>query len=265
MTDITKVPDGNANGAMAAYTYNNFDGSGGTISSTFPTALGSVPSPGTPSGAVNASHYAIKKINDDVIKNIGTNADTFRNQFGSIDTIVDDAVTQIGGFVDQVVGFDDLFTSMDEQASPIMSLVTIAVTAVFGVFIGLGVLSIVATLMMTCCDKYKCRYLIYFVCTILTVLGIFCFLITIIFSLLTPIIYFSCDFINVTIASEAGFSKNLDPLLGSGLTTMVGVCLPGGTGDIVNKLGVDLSALNGLSSAVTSLRAFSASTITSGV
>lgn len=72
LTDITKIPDGSANGAMTAYTYNHFDGTAGTISSTFPGILGSVPvSPGTPSGAINASHFAIKKINDDVLKSIG--------------------------------------------------------------------------------------------------------------------------------------------------------------------------------------------------
>lgn len=158
-----------------------------------------------------------------------------------------------------------MFTSMDDQASPILKLVTIGVTAAFGVFIGLGVLSIVGTLMMTFCDKYKCRYLLYFVCTILTVLGILCFFLTILFSIFTPVIYFACDYINVTISSQAGFSTNLEPLVGSDLTNMVGVCLPGGTGDIVNNLGIDLSALNGLSDAVTLLRQFRAIDVTNGV
>ena len=47
---------------MAALTYNNFDGVAGTISSTFPTLLGSA-SVGSPSGAMNASYFALNKIN----------------------------------------------------------------------------------------------------------------------------------------------------------------------------------------------------------
>lgn len=250
---------------MTAFTYNTFDGSGGSFSSSFPGLLGSVPSPGTPSGAVNASHFAINKINDDVLKKIGQNADNFTSQFGTIDSIVDSAASTIQGFVDQINGFDGMFTGMNSSISPIMSLVTIGITAAFGVFIGLGVLSLIGVLMMACCDKYKCRYLLYFVCTILTILGILCFFLALIFSVLTPMIYFSCDFINTTISSKASFNSNLNNVLDPSLTGMISVCLPGGSGDIVSNLGIDLSAVSGLSGAITQLRSFNSSTVTSGV
>lgn len=266
LTDITKIPDGTANGAMAVYSYaSEFDGTGSAVPSIFPGALGHVPAAGASDGVVGSVYTAIKSINDDGLKTIGDNADAFLSNFGSIDTMVDGAVDQIGGFVDQVVGFNDMFTGMNDQVSPLMKLVTIGVTAAFGVFIGLGVLSIVGTLMMTFCDKYKCRYLLYFVCTILTVLGILCFMLTILFSIFTPVIYLGCDFLTATISSSAGFSTNLSPILGGDLTNMVGVCLPGGNGDIVNNLGIDLSAVNGLSEAVTLLRAFQSTDITNGV
>ena len=42
LVDISQVPVGTANLALADYDYNSFDGSGGTVASTFPGLLGSV-------------------------------------------------------------------------------------------------------------------------------------------------------------------------------------------------------------------------------
>jgi|JI10StandDraft_1071094.scaffolds.fasta_scaffold132514_2 hypothetical protein len=46
---------------MAAYTYNHFDGTVATISSTFPAALGTAAA--SPSGAVGTAFDAINQIN----------------------------------------------------------------------------------------------------------------------------------------------------------------------------------------------------------
>lgn len=147
-----------------------------------------------------------------------------------------------------------------------MKIVTIAVTAFFGVFIGLGVLGIIGTLLMSCCDKFSCRYLLYFICVIFLVLGLLSFLLSVLFSVITPVLYLGCDFLTTSLASTAGFNANLATPLGAQLSSYLGVCLPGGSGDIINQLqGVDLSTINGLSNAVTQLNSFSASTIQGGV
>lgn len=165
-----------------------------------------------------------------------------------------------------VEGFDSTFSGIDDTVSPIMKIITMAITAFFGVFIGLSVLGIIGTLFMTCCDKFSCRYLLYFICVIFLILGIISFLIATLFSVITPVLYFGCDFLTTSISSTAGFNANLAGPLGAQFSSYLGVCLPGGSGDIINQLqGVDLSTINGLSSAANSMNTFSASTIQSGV
>lgn len=249
---------------MTAYTYPTFDGSGGTISSNFPTILGSA-STSTPSGAMNASYFAINKINQG-FSNISSQATDFTGNIGSVGTTIDSIVGSMSDMVTTVSGIDDTISTMDDSVSPIMKIVTIVVTAIFGVFIGLGVLSIIGTILMTFCDKFSCRYLVYFVCVILVVLGILSFLLATLFSVITPVLYLGCDFLTTSISSQSSFTTNLGPLVPAQLSSYLSVCLPGGTGDLLNQIqGVNLTAINGLTDAVNSLRAFDVSLLQNGV
>ena len=209
---LSKIPNNNIGGSMSAYTYNNFDGSGGTIASTFPTALGTA-NTASPTNAMNVSYFAIKKVNDG-LQTISDQATNFTSQTGSVGGVIDQIVNSMGSMVDTVTGVNTMISGADDTASPIMKIVTIVVTAIFGVFIGLGVLSIIGTILMTFCDKFSCRYLVYFVCVILLVLGFISFLLAVLFSVITPVLYLGCDFITVAIGSSAGFSTNLAPILG---------------------------------------------------
>lgn len=164
-----------------------------------------------------------------------------------------------------VLGFDSTISGANDSVGPIMSIVTTGVTAFFGVFIGFGVLGILATLLMTFCDKFSCRYLLYFLCIFLLILGMISFILTILFSIITPVLYFGCDFLTTSISSSANFNSNIGfkfPQFASYLS----VCLPGSSGDIINQLGgVDLSAINNLTSVVTNINTFQASTLQTGV
>ena len=73
-----------------------------------------------------------------------------------------------------------------------LTLVTTIITAFFGVVVGLSVLVILGALLMTFCEKYKCRYLIYFACVILTLFGIVGFLLSTLLSIVVPPVYFTC-------------------------------------------------------------------------
>lgn len=152
---------------------------------------------------------------------------------------------------DLVSGFDTNISNIDDSISGIMKIVTLAVTAFFGVFIGFAVLGIVGTLLMTCCEKFSCRYLLYFLCVILLLLGFLSFLLSLFFSIFTPILYLGCDFLTVAISSSAGFTANLGNAIGGQFSSYLSVCLPGGSGDIINQLdGVNLTALNGMNGAI---------------
>ena len=101
---------------------------------------------------------------------------------------------------------------------------------------------------------------------ILLVLGLLSFLLSFFFSIFTPILYLGCDFLTVSISSSAGFTTNLGNAIGGQFSSYLSVCLPGGSGDIINQLqGVDLSAINGLTSAVSAINSFSMTTLQNGV
>lgn len=196
---------------MPTYDYDpNFDGTTGSTPSTFPGLLGSVTAN---TGAVSIAYNAFKQINEG-LKLISDLADTFDSQFSVLPNTISQFKGSMKEMVDLVNNYDGMISGMDSSISDIMKIVTLAVTAVFGVFIGLGVLSIIGTVFMTCCDKYSCRYLVYFVCVILFVLGIFCFLLSTLFSIITPVIYFGCDFLTVSISSSTSFSSNLGKTIG---------------------------------------------------
>jgi hypothetical protein len=182
-----------------------------------------------------------------------------------INSTIDQIVSSVSGISSMMSGFDGTLSTTDTSISPIMKIVTLGVTAFFGVFIGLGVLGIIGAILMTFCDKFSCRYLVYFVCVILLILGILSFLLSIVFSVITPILYLGCDFLTVTVGSSTGFNTNLSPLLDPSIVGYIKVCMPGGTGDLINALGVDVSAINGLTSSVSQLQAFDVSLLQTGV
>lgn len=135
---------------------------------------------------------------------------------------------------------DDFFTSIKDTSR-------LAVTCFVGVIIGLAALGIFGTILMACCQKYRCRYLLYFICVILFVFAIIIFLLAVSFSISAPILSLTCDFFTVSTANSTAFKQNLGGELGSYLS----VCLPGGSGDFINQFqGVDLSALNGMNDAI---------------
>lgn len=149
MNDISKIPDNTIGGNLAPYTYAHFDGSAGTIPSTFPSILGTANSGGR-SGAINVTYYAVNTINEG-LKTIGDNAANFSDQIGTVGGVIDQLSDSMSGLASMVSGIDSSFSGIDDAIGPIMKIVTIAVTAFFGVFIGFAVLGIVGTLLMTCC------------------------------------------------------------------------------------------------------------------
>ena len=82
---------------------------------------------------------------------------------------------------------------------------TTAVTALFGVIIGFSVLGIVGALITTFCNKFKCRYLIYFTCLFLFLIGIVLFLLSTLFAVITPILFYTCEFLTYSTESADNF------------------------------------------------------------
>lgn len=64
---------------------------------------------------------------------------------------------------------------------------------------------LIGTLLMAFCDKTRCRYLVYFSCFFLFWIGVAGFLLSGLFSVLTPAVYFGCQFIDFSLASSLNF------------------------------------------------------------
>ena len=62
----------------------------------------------------------------------------------------------------------------------------------YGITIGFAVLMLIGALLMAFCSLTICRYLVYFSCSILFLIGIMGFFLTILFSVLAPIVNFGC-------------------------------------------------------------------------
>lgn len=111
---------------------------------------------------------------------------------------------------------------------------TMAIQLFFGAVLGLSVLALLGVVMMTFCDKYKCRYLMYISCVILFFFALLGFLIAVIFSIIVPILYWGCDWLSITFSSSANFHTNITPLISSSTTrNYIAPCLKGGNGDLM--------------------------------
>jgi hypothetical protein len=113
----------------------------------------------------------------------------------------------------------------------------LVISLIYGVALGLSVLTLLGVILMTFCDKYKCRYLMYFSCVILFFIGLVGFLIALLFSIVVPVLFFLCEWLDVTITSS-GFNSNTQKLLSDAqVRNILSTCLVGGTGDIMTAVG----------------------------
>ena len=135
--------------------------------------------------------------------------------------------------------------------TPALDGITIGVSVYFGVVIGFTVLAIIGCLLMSFCDKFKCRYLIYFACVILFLAALIGFLLSTIFSIMTPALYYSCEFVDYSFSSPANFKESFGSMLDLQKLAMITTCFPGQTGDLLSILAPSIaSTLNAALSSI---------------
>lgn len=138
---------------------------------------------------------------------------------------------------------------------------SLAIQLFYGVALGLAVMALLGVIMMTFCDKYKCRYLMYFSCFILFFFALLGFFIAIIFSIFVPLIYWSCDWLSVSFSSSANFNTNMAGLVTDANTrTYISPCLRGGTGDLMAAVAPgQVATLNNLRDSLKNTSSFNSS------
>ena len=76
---------------------------------------------------------------------------------------------------------------------------------VYGVTISLAGVMMVGALLVAFCKRVNCRYLIYVACFFIFFVALMGFAMSVMFSIVTPMVYFGCDFIDYSLASSANF------------------------------------------------------------
>lgn len=137
----------------------------------------------------------------------------------------------------------------------------LVINLIYGIALGVAVLALLGVILMTFCDKYKCRYLMYFSCVVLFFFGILGFFVAIIFSIIVPVMYLFCEWLDVTITSS-GFTTNTAGLnLDAQVQNILSTCLVGGPGDIMTAVGGASigTTLSGLTNAINYTNSFNTS------
>lgn len=260
-TDVQTVPTGVAADGNAVITYSTpidqpYTPSASTITSFFgSTVLGS-----SNNGGIIGGFYSVLDTMYSSMDGIITGSASFS---GSTTTFTSAIGTVTSALTNFQTTLNDLNTSVDNALGMLdspKSTGTMAIQIFYAVALGLSILALVGVVLMTFCDKFKCRYLMYFACVILFFFGLIGFLIAIIFSLIVPVMYWGCDWIGVTIGSAAGFNTNLQGLISDASTrNYIAPCLKGGNGDILAAVAPSSAAtLKNLSSSLTNTNTFNA-------
>lgn len=117
------------------------------------------------------------------------------------------------------------------------SIGSLVINLIYGISLGLAVLAMLGVVLMTFCDKYKCRYLMYFSCVILFILGLVGFLLAIIFSIIVPVMFLFCEWLDVTITSSGFIANTQKVITDTKVRDIVSACLVGGSGEIMTAVG----------------------------
>ena len=163
-------------------------------------------------------------------------ADAFGASITSFNTGITAALDGLDTTISSLEDADSsMYSALMLGVSP-MEYASLGITIVFGVFLGISLTGIFGAVLMGFCGKYSCRYLVYFSCWLMLFLGIFSFLVAIVFSIFTPFIYYTCDFLTFSVESGDNFEQNFGDFIGQDTTSKIKICMPGESGDIISTV-----------------------------
>jgi hypothetical protein len=205
---IDAIPTGTAAGKVPAYNYGipfTTPSAPQTLASKMPDDLGS-----TNNADANSVIYVayngistIQSIVNQVIGGAQSVKDTIASGFSSTLTTAKKAVK---GVSNSLVSGDKQYYDTFSQISLMFPTINTANMGVYAGFIGLASLGMLAGLCLLICKCYKCRFILYLVCSIFLFIGFIIFLLTISISASIPALYFTCDAITYGFSSGSNFN-----------------------------------------------------------
>lgn len=121
--------------------------------------------------------------------------------------------TTIQNFTSYMTNLDNSLYSTLQTLDQRQGDINLGVRLVYGLTIGIASAMLLGALLVAFCDKIHCRYLIYVSCVLLFFIGIAGFLLSVIFSIMVPTIYFGCQFMNYSLSSSTNFNNNFGNLI----------------------------------------------------
>lgn len=235
--NVKKTPNNDVAGTAAVINYQGNIGdttpTAGAIQSKFVDVLGKFDEPSSIVGIL----YTSLTSTSDTLESIRAGADGFSGGISGFQSQITTINSDLANVRNQINDLDSSLSSSLELLDTPKSMGTLVINVIYGVMLGLSILAMLGVVLMTFCDKYKCRYLMYFSCVILFFLAILGFIIAMLFSIIIPVMYFMCGWLDVTL-TETGFLSNTQSLLtDADVRTIVGTCLEGGDGQILNAIG----------------------------
>jgi hypothetical protein len=208
-TAIKKIPD-NAGTAQMNLVYNTPINAGtttGTLTSSFSGILGKWDSANT---LMYKLYYSIEYVRL-MMQGIKTSANTFSGQIVNITSQITPMQANITSLISSINSMDSGLSSFLAIISLGSSFGSIGLQAFYGFLIVFSSFSLLGVIVMCCCDKPGCRNLMYFSCMFLFIGAFAAFMIAILFSVLVPVFTWTCDYLSVAFASNAGFTSTPFP------------------------------------------------------
>lgn len=206
-TDIKEIPIG----ASAPYEINWFymndisasgGPTGGSTVPLFKSVLGIFSNSST---VVGGLYTAVDKIAT-FISDARSEATSFSGSFGTVSGQMANIQSNITTIVNSIQDVDKMVGSPLKLVKTAGDNGNMGLQAFYGVMIGFSFFTLLGALLTACCDKYKCRYLMYFSCIFLFLAGLIGFLLSTIFSAIIPPMTWGCSFIEVSLGTQAGFT-----------------------------------------------------------
>lgn len=259
--NIQKVPNNALAGGNAPLIYNTrISDTFGTTTTTTESIFAGILGSSNTSGIIGTFFTSFSSTTD-TLDSIRSGAASFVGGAGSFGPSISSVTSDLNNVKAQINDLDSSLSSILDVMETPKSAGTLVISLIYGIMLGLSVLALLGVVLMTFCDKYKCRYLMYFSCVILFFLGILGFLIAIIFSILVPVFFLLCEWLDVTMTST-GFITNTQSVLSDvQVRNIVSSCLVGGNGDIISAIGVGsvTTTINGLRDSIQKTSSFNTS------
>ena len=260
--NVKNVPDGSGGSAVINYLGNIGDTAPATTGSAIPSKFIDVLGNSTNTASIIGVLYTSLTSTSSVLNSIQTGSAAFASGTVAFQSAIGNINSDLGKVKTQMSDMDNSLSSSLSLMDTPKSMGTMVISVIYGVMLGLSVLALLGVVLMTFCDKYKCRYLMYFSCVILFFLGILGFLLAVIFSIIVPVMFLLCEWLDVTLQAST-FSANTGKFISdTTVQNIISTCLAGGSGDIIAVVGGPAvgTTINGLKDSVSKTNSFNTST-----